>query len=195
MNGKRIILLNSKTGENCSVFQYFLDERAYWNALIIPRTAEGAESAERNGAWPEPRAAYSPSVESLTGLYRIICYLSTELTAESAEGAERVARIASRKDAKSAKEDEPQMEADERRGGFLTRLTRWTRCEGGGRRGEEGRFSDRINRMVRIERIGCLLLWGQRDWSSARARARLREAILCSWGKAFSVTISKCSDS
>jgi len=34
MNGKRIALLNPKRGENFSVFQYFLDERAYWNALF-----------------------------------------------------------------------------------------------------------------------------------------------------------------
>jgi len=43
MNGKRIALLNPKTGQNSSILQYFLDERAYWNALIIPRTAEKEE--------------------------------------------------------------------------------------------------------------------------------------------------------
>jgi len=32
MNGKRIALLNPKTGENSSIFRCFLDERAYWNA-------------------------------------------------------------------------------------------------------------------------------------------------------------------
>ena len=47
MNGKRLPLSNSKTVENSSSFQYFLDERAYRNALIIPRTAEDAENAEK----------------------------------------------------------------------------------------------------------------------------------------------------
>jgi len=28
--------LNPKKGENSSIFQYFLDEKAYWNALSIP---------------------------------------------------------------------------------------------------------------------------------------------------------------
>jgi len=35
MKGKRIALLNPKTGENPGIFQYFLDERAYWNARFF----------------------------------------------------------------------------------------------------------------------------------------------------------------
>jgi len=41
MNGKRIPLLTPKTGGFASIFQYFLDERAYWNAPFLCSPSSG----------------------------------------------------------------------------------------------------------------------------------------------------------
>jgi len=67
--------LNPKTGDFPGVFQYFLDEKAYWNALTIPRTAENAEKAEEEDfpvlrELPEPP---SPSFWHDYGINTAIC--------------------------------------------------------------------------------------------------------------------------
>jgi len=41
MKGKRIALLTPKRGEFCSIFQYFLDERAYWNTSFLSSPSSG----------------------------------------------------------------------------------------------------------------------------------------------------------
>jgi len=41
MNEKRIALLNTKTGDFPGVFQYFLDEKAYWNTPFLSSPSSG----------------------------------------------------------------------------------------------------------------------------------------------------------
>jgi len=85
MNGKRMPLLNPKTGENSSSFQYFLDERAYWNALIIPRTAENAEK-EEVPVLDQLTEPASPRLWQDYGTFAVICQEKRLRGAAACEG-------------------------------------------------------------------------------------------------------------